>query len=1198
MKNVYSCSALGGKDRFLRKIVPLFCFLTITLSAYAQKFDFNFKNVSFAEAMNQIATKADVQFVFDAKMVKTGKPLNLILSGENLTEVLDKVFQYQQFSYSLNGKIITLKPKSVVAQEFIVRGSVVDSTGQPLPGVAVRVKGTNKSTSSDVDGKFIISLTSLKNIVEFSYLGYKHEEKTFDAAFARGLVRVVLSPSSSALSSVVVTGYQSLKREDTPGSFVNIDVKKLNENLNTDLLSALEGRVSGLLYQKNPNGQGSDEPVLRGISTYSTSSGMRTPLLVIDGLPTEYTMDQINPYDVESVTVLKDAAATSIYGSRATAGVIVITTRKGSGGVKINFNADAFITGKPDLSKLHYASTQDLIAFENDVYAKERARYASTAAMFNSYGNVNQSSVKYYSPLYQLNRDLEEGTVSQTEYDHTISVWGQNDYMRDYSKYVWQNQFRQRYNFSVSSGNSKSNSYVSLNYDKSKERIIKNDNQNFNLYAKSTFQLNSWLNASFGINGTLSTANLTDNEFNSFDIQPRYAQITDNDGNRVYADYVGVNYGNGAINGAIARTINANPTFKSYSFNVLDALEEGIEKQRTEAIRAFADLKIRFTPWLSLGTQFQFENRRNSSESYYDVDSYRMRHMSNTLTYYTASTGKYASALPTGGRYYQLERRSQNYTFRNQLNFDKTFDDNRHIISAIAGMEMRESFSPRSVEQLRYGYDPITLTSTNYDNNALSETGITSYIYATRKTLSSLGRSQSEIKHRFFSLYSNLNYTYNRKYNLSGSVRVDQADMFGVDPKYKRRPLWSVGLGWNASNENFLQEVKWIDLLKLRATYGVTGNVNSDSSPFITARRRNDNLYPTLQYTDVTAFPNPKLRWEKTATTNIGIDFGLFHRLNGSIEFYNRKSTDLLTTTDLDPTVGVNSLVINSGTLRNRGVELTLGGTWFNKGDLSLSTTFILAINQNRVKETTRAAATAGSYVSSPSNYFLEGDTYNSLYAYRYAGMENGYPYFYDQNNLPSIQFDANGNPITSSIKSINDVNALVNMGSLTPTRTGSVSQRIAYRQWDMGFLLVFSGGNVMRKDVMSLSSNDVRDEDIVRQRYKNGAISAQPRLLVDMPTSLDSYATTVSGLWQGADINVLKADYVKLRNLSVGYNVNPSLVKKVGLNSAKLTLQVNNLWYHSAAGDDIDPETYSLNNGTRSIPAPKSFLFGLSIGL
>ncbi len=1199
MKKVYLWSARRGEGRLLLKPLLSLVFLCFALSVYAQKFSFNFNNSTFASAISEIAARTDVQFVFDARLIKSSKTVSFNLKEASLEHVLNQLFQGQPFTYQLNGKIITLKSLTQPAQGYTIRGTVADSLGQTLPGVTVRIKSSNVSVSTDAEGRFEIRLTATKDILVFSYLGYRQEERTFGAEYARGAVRVVMSPEVSMLSSVVVNGYQAIKREQSTGAVVTVSQKQLNENINVDLLSALEGRVSGLLYNRNPNGMGADEPVLRGVATYSTSSGMKSPLIVIDGLPTEYTLDQVNPYDVESISVLKDAAAASIYGSRATAGVIVITTRKGGSSVKVTFNADAFITGKPDLNRLHYASTSDLLAFENDVYARERSRYATTDAMFASYGGVNKASVKYYSPLYQLNRDLAGGTINDTQYQQTIDAWGQNDYMREYAREAWQDQFRQRYNFSVSSGSSKSNSYVSLNYDKSKERIINNDNQNFNLYAKSSFQLKSWLNATIGINGRLSTANLTDGELGNYDIQPRYARIRDEQGNLVYSDYSSIDYGFGEIHQGIARDINANSAFKSYRFNVLESLNEGIEKQRSESLRAFTDLKVRFTNWLSFSTQFQYETTRESSESYYDVDSYRMRYMYNALVYNNTSTaGKYVSALPTGGRYYQLEQSRRNYTFRNQLNFDKAFNDNMHVISAIAGFEMRENFIPRTVEQLRYGYDPLTLTSTIIDNAALSQTGISSYIYGTNKTLGTTSRTQTETKHRFVSLYSNLNYTFNKKYNLSGSIRVDQADLFGVDPKYKRRPLWSIGSGWNISNEEFMSDVKWIDVLKLRATYGITGNVSFDSSPFLTARKKNDNLYPALQYTDVLAFPNPKLRWEKTATTNLGLDFGLLGWLNGSLEFYNRNSTDLLTSTDLDPTVGVKSLTVNSGTLNNKGIELTVGGTWLRKGDLSLSSQFVIALNRNRVIDVTRAALTAPSYVTSPQNYFLKDDALSTLYAYRYAGMQNGYAYFYDQNGDPTMTFDAAGNPIASSMKSITDVNALMDMGSLTPTRTGSFSQRLNYRQWDMGFLLVFSGGNKLRKDVMSLASNDVRDEDIVNQRYKNGMQPNLPRLLVDMPLTMDNYASSLSSMWQAADINVLKADYLKLRNVSVGYSLNPALAKRAGLSSVKLTLQVNNLWYHSAAGDDIDPETYSLNSGTRSLPSPKSFLFGLNIGL
>ncbi|WP_421941266.1 SusC/RagA family TonB-linked outer membrane protein [Pedobacter sp.] len=1174
----------------------------ITNNASAQKvYTLSFKNASLESVITSVADKTGYQFVYDAAYAQKFKALTAEISTTDINQILNRIFKDQAFTYKITGKAILLTPASNNAQRFTIHGMVNDSTGVYLPGTTVRQKGTNNIVNVDRNGHFAITVDESNPILQFSYLGYETKEVKYNKTVTASVVVVTLSSSAGLLSEVQVTGYQNIAKVNSPAAATTIDNKILNENINTDLLSALEGRVAGLLYRKNPTGSDSDQPVLRGIATISatTASG---PLLVIDGLPTEFSLEDINPYDIESVTVLKDAAAASIYGARAANGIIVLTTKKGKGNLKVTLNSDYFIGTKPNLDAMHYASTSDVIDYEQAVYEREKSRFANTTTMFNGYGDIANGTIKYYSPLYQLNRDLSEGKITSQQFSNTISQWRGNDYIADYRDNVWQNEFRQRYNLSFSGGTDKQNTYVSFNFDDSKARIRYNQNQNYNLYYKSNFQIKKWLSASIGLNGTYNVSNTTDGDYSDYNnIQARYEQITDGNGNLVTSSFANLDDGftsSGVMNPLVAAKINATGSLKPVSFNILQSLQEGIENKKTLALRAFANLNAKIYDGLSFGTQFQFETSRSNEESYFDANSYKMRYAFDALAAYNTSTNLYSSALPIGGRFYQSNTRNQSYTFRNQLNYDKSFGGNDHIISAIAGFEMRETFNPRILEDLRYGYDPVTLTSTIINTASLSQTGVPSYIYGGNKTLGALSRSQDEIKHRYFSVYSNLNYTYKSRYNLAGSIRVDQTDLFGVDPKYKNRPLWSAGFGWNISNEDFMKSIDWISVLKLRGTYGVGGNVDQGSSPYIKGIRRNDNLITNLQYINISAQPNPLLRWEKTATTNIGLDFGVLkNRLRGSIDAYDRYSTDLLSTTDLDPTVGALSRVLNTGALRNQGIEFSVSSDWLRKGDLTLSSTFILGFNKNKVLKVNVANSTAYNYVSSPTSYYLEGQAFNSLYAYRYGGTTNGYPYVLDENGNASVTFDANGNPVPTSVRTINSLDALVNMGSLTPTYTGSFSQRVSYKQFDLNMLLVFSGGNKMRKDAIDISSYKINNAGIT-QRYINGFTPEQPRLLVDYATNMENYAGTLNTQWRYSDANVVDADYVKLRNVSLSYNMPKSFANKIHISSAKLTFQMNNIWYWSAAGDDIDPEVFSLNSGTRNLPLPKTYLFGFNLTL
>ncbi|MTH17635.1 SusC/RagA family TonB-linked outer membrane protein [Flavobacterium sp. LC2016-01] len=1183
-------------------LLMLFC----SFKSQAQNITIKFKDAPLETVLKEVAKQANYEVFYTQKLFKNSSPVTINVKNSSLKETLNQIFSSQKLKYTItNQTIVVTEEKEEKAEKqgnglIGIRGKVVNNKNEPFPGVNVNVSGTNMHSITDFDGSFSIDNVPAEGIIEVS--GLTIEKKSFSIG-GRTQLTLFVEEKISVMKEVVVTGYQTLERKHSTGAIATVDEKTLNENINPSLLAALEGRVAGLMFQKNPNGSSADKPILRGIGTFSSLLVGYSPLIVIDGLPTEMTLDEINPYDIESVNVLKDAAAASIYGSRAANGVIVLSTKKGSGSLKVTVNSDFFISAKPNLRDMNYASTSDMIDFEQAVYNRERARFTNTATMFNNYGDIGSSSIKYYSPLYQLNRDLEDGKVSSADYNSTIAQWKKNDYYKDYSDNVWQNEFRQRYNVTFSGSTRKQNTFVSLNYDESKGRIKYNNSNNFNLYAKSSFQLNNWLEATIGVNGTFSNDDITDVDYGNYDIQKRYERITDDNGNLVMSPFVNLSDGftsSGLMNPQIAQKLAALSGFKSLEFNVLNSLQEGIKQQNSLGLRAFANIRAKLWKGLSYNTQFQYEARRNESSEYNDVNSYKMRYAINALTGYTPTTNTYTyvDGFSTGGRYKQLSNQASNYTFRNQLDYNQEFAEGKHTVNAVAGFEMRETSSPRNIEQIRYGYDPVTLTSAVLNSLALSQTGVASYIYGSNRTLAAVTRTQQESLHRYFSVFSTLNYTFLSKYNLTGSYRVDRADLFGVDPKYKNRPLWSTGLGWNASSEDFMKEVKWVSALKLRATYGINGNIDQSTTPYVTATRKNDNLYQSLQYINVTAQPNPMLRWEKTQTTNFGVDYSLFRsKLNGSIDIYRKYSSDLLATTDLDPTVGALSRRINAGALLNKGVEFSVGSEWYNNGNFRIGSNVIFGFNKTTVEKITRAESTASNYVGFPGDYFLENEAYNSLYAYKYGGTVNGYPYILDENGNPSITFDASGNPIPTSVKSVNNVAALVNMGSLMPTYTGSLSQRFSYRQFDLNFLFVFSGGNVMRKETIDMSSDLVNLSGIT-DRYTDTNQNGNTRLYVDLAENVRSYAGTISAQWRNSDVNVVDGDYIKLRNISMAYNLSKAFANKMKIASAKFTFQMNNIWYWSAAGNRIDPEVYSANSGTRNLPSPKTYLLGLNLTL
>lgn len=1218
---------LSAKTYRVMRFTAFFLFafsMHICASGVSQQISYRARQVALEKLFPVIKQQTGYLVLYNPDLLAAKPLVSVDASNMPLKSFLDQAFKGTGLTYFIENKTIFIKkgaltenPDADAAKELpLVKGTITTHEGQPLASVSIRVKGTDKGTLTNEQGSF-----SLKNVPEngtlvISSIGYESIEIPVSRAMGgvkggtRGLmyaavednqlnIVVCLTQSAVLFDDVSVTsdGFRTMPLERTTGASSKVTNEQLNAHLNTNLAAALEGKVAGLSFYKN-------SLQLRGTATFSTLNVGTAPLLVIDGLPTEGDISQINPYDIESVTVLKDAAASSIYGARSANGVIVITTKQASKGKTIiSFNVDRFITERPDLSKMHYASTSDLIDYETAVYNRELRRTGSATALFNAYGNFRNGTIRYYSPLYALFRKEAAGQMTKTELDATINSWRNNDYMQEYHDEVWQNEVRQRYNVSLSSGSEKASTYFSLNFDQNDARIKYNTSENLNLYLKSSFHSKKAFTATFGVNTQYSKYVSTATDLNDYSIQERYARILDENGNKVYSPYVNLSDGfssGGGMNSAVADTILAKSVLKPVYFNVLDELQNGRTTTKGLNIRAFADFNVKLPLGFKYNLKFQVERESAQQENYIGPDAYKMRYLHNVMTSYDATANRYTNNVPNGGRYYQFATSRSNYTFRNQLDYDRNFDigGRSNEFSALAAFEMRESFVPRANGELRYGYDPVTLTSQLIDWERLSQTGVSSYLYNGNKTISYLpGRVQTETKHRFVSVMGNFGYTFDGRFSLTGSFRIDQADLFGTDPKYRYRPMWSTGLAWNASKDPMLNNIDWLSYLKVRMTYGVNGNVDQTSSALITAALRNDNLFPALQYL-VPTLPNPKLRWEKSETVNTGFDFGLWkNKLTGSLELYYKYSSDLLTQMDLDPTVGATSQTVNNGAMSNRGVELSLRSTWFEKGKWALSSSVTAAYNKNKIERVDRLINQAFNFISAPSNYFEVSTPYNTVYAYRFLEMVNGYPTFLNEKDASNVTFNTEGNIAT--VAQITSPDAIVKLGSLIPVWNGAFQQSARYGNLQLSALFAFYAGHKLRRDVPSISGFTQNTTHINDRYTSTNTNTSMPRLELDYPdiAASSSHASTLSTLYRYADVHVADASSVRLRNISLSYVLPAGYSGLLRTNSVKITAQVNNLWLWSAAGDDIDPETYSLNSGTRSLPTPKSFLVGVQIG-
>lgn len=1196
--------------------------LVVSISVAAQvpskeTLSFECKNESLASAFQRLERASGYKILFTYEDVQSYRA-TVSMKNRPVTAIMDALLSGHPLAYRVEGKYITVTPADKRQEKSArrqLRGNVTDQRGEPLIGVSVRIPGTRLGTVTDVDGNFHLAVPSGHSHIEVSYIGMKPQRVNI----AKGdFVRVALEEDSQMLDDMVVTGYQTLSKERATGAFDIMDRKSIESKIHTDALSALEGAVPGL---STYNGQ----IVIRGVSTFSSSVG-NDPLIVIDGLPTEQSISDINVNDIESITVLKDAAASSIYGVRAANGVIsIVTTRAVKDRTDVRFTADWRWEQNPSLNDYHLASTSDVIDFELAHIQSTAVRSSQTEAYMledrlKGIGEAGSSSntLGYYSPLRYARYRYVNGLMSEADYNAQLNQWRALDYRREYMDEAWRTPLRQSYNLSINSGSDRQQTYVSLNYIGDAQRVISDENKYFKGYIKTTQKLTDWLSFELGVDAQYDYSVSGDSQYTSFTTLEPYTQITDADGNRVYRDYVDIQnqtfMGGLHINPKIQDQITGLSQFMPYTFNILDELEDNLTTQKNFYIRSFAKLNIDILKGLKFSSSFSYEYGKDNSETFNSEDSYYIRFLRNRFATYASVN----SVIPEGGRMSMTDRATDNWTFRNQLDYNATFKED-HAITLTAGLELRQNRSHVPNTSTYYGYDPMSLSYTAINVRDMMNIGTReSYIYNNntsadavrdgsynRLTDYGLTPSLSSLENRYFSGYFVGGYTYKDRYGISGSFRIDQANLFGTDPKYRYRPLWSVGFKWNMAKEDFMKGIHWINVLDLRGSYGLTGNVDQTTSPYLMAYMSTQNRWTdeTIPYTRISTAPNPLLRWERTASYNVGLDFILFNgKLNGKLDYYYKKSDDLLATIEVPFSSGYSSQRVNYGAMTNHGFELSLSSPWYSNKDWSFTSSFTFWANKNKVDKAYYNATQASQVISGA--YYQVGYPFNSVWAYRYGGLtsdgtdeQNGIPQILRADGSEVVHLNEDGS-VTIDTQNSMLPEDLVYMGSGTPVWGGSFTQNIRFREWELSAYVVYYGGHKVYVPSFDFYSTDYNTlSDFYAQSWSpENSTSTVPKHFIYYDEAAS--ASNVIGLqemYQKSTTNVKRGDMIRLRNISLSYTLPARYAKWLKMKTLKIIAQVDNPCFWSAAGHGIDPETLGTG-GDWTLPQPTSYLLKLNV--
>ena len=1142
----------------------------VQLMAQGNKISMKCEQTSLPSALYQVEKQSGYYKInYNYGLLKDYK-VSAKLDGKTPLEAIQILLASTPYAVKVEGKVINVVRKNKVddTEQRKVSGQLLDSFGAPLVGVSVKVVGSKVGTVTDENGEYAMKGIPQDAMLEYSYLGMK----PFQRKVSYKHVTIIMEDDSQQLNDVVVTGYQTLKKENATGAFQVISSKDINDRYMSSLQSSLEGKVAGLVDYDGAM-------TIRGISTLKASS---RPLIVVDGLPINGTLSDVNKYEVDQITVLKDAAAAAVYGARASNGVIVITTKKAqSEKLSIDFNADFTSTNRIDYNSNEWCNAAEQLELQEDNFNWVTQHESAYKALMKSYKTRGQ----LMSPALRLMIQHKEGEVSDALYNQTMKGWSRNSYRDEWQDLMLHNRLQQQYNLAIRTKGKYLNSSVIVDWQGDNSSMKNQYDNTLSLQYVGKLEPAKWVDMDFGV--TLNNNRTKSHASGSYD----YSGVTS------FYDYQSMYNADGtpaALQAAVyleePSLKNASLGLKDENYCVLNEVNLNQAKSRETYTRSYIHLNLKPLEGLKLSGMFQYEDVSGRSESLIDGDSYSSRHIYNLFT----SDGVHY--MPEGGTMDVSSREGNYLSFRTQATYDKMFAE-KHAVSAIVGYEYRQTFD-RSVSNRLYGYDEQTLTNStglmNFEKLlTLKSSDLGSLYSPSYMFLSSDVASSSHSKHRYKSYYATANYTYDGRYSVSGSYRVDKADLFGADPKFRSRPLWSVGASWNAHNEAFMKSLTWLDMLKLRMSYGVTGNINSNYSSYLTADISTNDVHGEKKATLNTP-PNDQLRWEKTASWDWGFDFSVLkHRLTGSFDVYHKKSSDVLSQIDLDPTTGWSSLYTNNAQTLNKGIELQLSADILRtrtRSDVGVSLDMTVSYNKNKIVKLNHKPTSGYSALDS----YHEGDPINSLYSFvfdRVEADEDGYQQVYWR----AADGQTYNNDLYNSVFTVNDVRF---SGSLDPKWAGSFTPTVTYQGFSLSAAFVWYAGHYFRADAQKWSTTSGFDYGkAVSRKYLDYWRTPEQNREGVLGNGYMMYDLNVSTYdMQYNDQNVDHADYMKLRSLTLGYKLAPEICHRIGVGGISFRLQMNNVvtWVRNSRG--IDPERVNASSGSLGYKIPKAYTVSLNV--